>query len=171
MFMVPIKMGPDNLSTRKNAAIYSEIGLDVSPSSSLDDSPSESEGISCDPHEAPFESPTIILQETHKVMVREKTFSSQGQKEGLEPTSTEVNGFLYHITKDGKKINKSKKGRLGSTETHSPELHRGKHKKGQDANEEGGARFVLLELWAYAIIEEGCVRPRNLTTFASFCAF
>ncbi|XP_017418316.2 cysteine-tryptophan domain-containing zinc finger protein 7 isoform X3 [Vigna angularis] len=230
---VRIKMGPDNLSTRKNAAIYSEIGLDVSPSSSLDDSPSESEGISRDPHEAPFESPTIILQimtdlpqllsplsesiieltikemrardsipglvhlddaesfdmslnesnnvkvdrklsrgsgrkmkslegcessmevkgstkkngridagvlsrkeqstdastmeelvsntmklpllsssysfsddlvrtddgpcdslkETHKVMVREKTFSGQGQKEGLEPTSTEVNGF------------------------------------------------------------------------------
>ncbi|BAT90140.1 hypothetical protein VIGAN_06132400 [Vigna angularis var. angularis] len=32
-------------------------------------------------------------------MVRENTFSSQGQKEGLEPTSTELNGFLYHITK------------------------------------------------------------------------
>ncbi|KOM41685.1 hypothetical protein LR48_Vigan04g188300 [Vigna angularis] len=97
--MVQIKMDPDNLSTRKNDVIYSEIDLDVSPSSSLDDSPSESEGISCDPHEAPFESPTIILQETQKVMVRENTFSSQGQKEGLEPTSTELNGFLYHITK------------------------------------------------------------------------
>ncbi|BAT79304.1 hypothetical protein VIGAN_02216400, partial [Vigna angularis var. angularis] len=60
--MVRIKMDPDNLSTRKNVVIYSEIGLDVSPSSSLDDSPSKSEGISCDPHEAPFESPTIILQ-------------------------------------------------------------------------------------------------------------
>ncbi|TKY61810.1 MORC family CW-type zinc finger protein 4 [Spatholobus suberectus] len=59
---VRIKMGPDNLSTQKNAAIYSEIGLDVSPSSSLDDSPSESEGISRGPQDAPFESPTIILQ-------------------------------------------------------------------------------------------------------------
>ncbi|RDY05828.1 hypothetical protein CR513_10283, partial [Mucuna pruriens] len=59
---VRIKMGPDSLSTRKNAAIYSEIGLDVSPSSSLDDSPSESEGISCGPQDSPFESPTIILQ-------------------------------------------------------------------------------------------------------------
>ncbi|KAG4928579.1 hypothetical protein JHK84_054132 [Glycine max] len=59
---VRIKMGPDSLSTRKNAAIYSEIGLDVSPSSSLDDSPSESEGISRGPQDAPFESPTIILQ-------------------------------------------------------------------------------------------------------------
>ncbi|KAL2345391.1 hypothetical protein Fmac_006676 [Flemingia macrophylla] len=57
-----IKMGPDNLSARKNAAIYSEIGLDVSPSSSLDDSPSESEGISRGPQVSPFESPTIILQ-------------------------------------------------------------------------------------------------------------
>ncbi|KAK7284681.1 hypothetical protein RJT34_19431 [Clitoria ternatea] len=57
-----IKMGPENLSTRKNAAIYSGLGLDVSPSSSLDDSPSESEGISRGPQDAPFESPTIILQ-------------------------------------------------------------------------------------------------------------
>ncbi|KAK7396860.1 hypothetical protein VNO78_18022 [Psophocarpus tetragonolobus] len=59
---VRIKMGPDSLSTQKNAAIYSEIGLDVSPSSSLDDSPSESEGISRGPQDASFESPTIILQ-------------------------------------------------------------------------------------------------------------
>ncbi|PON96624.1 Spastin [Trema orientale] len=57
---VRIKVGSDNLSTRKNAAIYSGLGLDDSPSSSLDDSPSESEGIS---HERPpFESPTSILQ-------------------------------------------------------------------------------------------------------------
>ncbi|WVZ22543.1 hypothetical protein V8G54_001087, partial [Vigna mungo] len=73
--------------------------------------------------------PCDSLKETHKVMVREKTFSSQGQKEGLEPSSTEVN--------DGKKITKSKKERIGSTKTHSPELHKGKHKKGQDANQEG----------------------------------
>lgn len=59
---VRIKMGPDNLSTRKNAAIYSGLGLDVSPSSSLDDSPSESEGISRGPLDAPFESPTSILK-------------------------------------------------------------------------------------------------------------
>ncbi|KAJ1412647.1 Zinc finger, CW-type [Sesbania bispinosa] len=61
---VRIKMGPDNLSTRKNAAIYSGLGLDVSPSSSLDDSPSESEGISRGPPDAPFESPTSILKIT-----------------------------------------------------------------------------------------------------------
>ncbi|KAI4301365.1 hypothetical protein L6164_034652 [Bauhinia variegata] len=59
---VRIKVGADNLSTRKNAAIYSGLGLDVSPSSSLDDSPSESEGISREPQDAPFESPTSILQ-------------------------------------------------------------------------------------------------------------
>lgn len=59
---VRIKMGTDNLSTQKNAAIYSGLGLDVSPSSSLDDSPSESEGISRDPEDVPFESPTSILQ-------------------------------------------------------------------------------------------------------------
>jgi len=37
--------------------------------------------------------PCDSLKEAHKVMVREKTFSGQGQKEWPEPTSTEVNGF------------------------------------------------------------------------------
>ncbi|MCI82954.1 MORC family CW-type zinc finger protein 4, partial [Trifolium medium] len=55
-------MGTDDLLTPKNAAIYSGLGLDVSPSSSLDDSPSESEGISRGPLDAPFESPTSILK-------------------------------------------------------------------------------------------------------------
>ncbi|KAK7270216.1 hypothetical protein RIF29_23209 [Crotalaria pallida] len=59
---VRIKMGPDNLPTRKNAAIYSGLGLDVSPSSSPDDSHSESEGLCREPHDAPFESPASILQ-------------------------------------------------------------------------------------------------------------
>ncbi|XLR55015.1 hypothetical protein HN51_023317 [Arachis hypogaea] len=57
-----IKMGADNLPTRRNAAIYSGLGLDVSPSSSLDDSPSESEGISHERQDAPFESPSCILK-------------------------------------------------------------------------------------------------------------
>ncbi|MED6209607.1 hypothetical protein PIB30_056410 [Stylosanthes scabra] len=57
-----IKMGADNLPTRKNAAIYSGLGLDVSPSSSLEDSPSESEGISHEGQDAPFESPSCILK-------------------------------------------------------------------------------------------------------------
>ena len=57
-----IKMGADNLPTRKNAAIYSGLGLDVSPSSSLDDSPSGSEGISREHQDAFSESPSSILQ-------------------------------------------------------------------------------------------------------------
>lgn len=59
---VRIKMGTDNLSTQKNAAIYSGLGLDVSPSSSLDDSPSESEEISRGPNVVSVESPSSILQ-------------------------------------------------------------------------------------------------------------
>lgn len=59
---VRIKVGSDNLSTRKNDAIYSGLGLDVSPSSSLDDSPSESEGVSRELQDGPFDSPTSILQ-------------------------------------------------------------------------------------------------------------
>lgn len=57
-----IKMGSDNLSTQKNAAIYSGLGLDVSPSSSLEESPSESEGMYREIQEPSFESPTSILQ-------------------------------------------------------------------------------------------------------------
>lgn len=57
---VRLKVGSDNLSTRKND-IYSGLGLDGTPSSSLDDS-SDSEGISHEPQDALFESPTSILQ-------------------------------------------------------------------------------------------------------------
>lgn len=59
---VRIKVGSDNLSTQKNAEIYSGLGLDVSPSSSLDDSPSESEGLDHEPQDAPCESPTNIIR-------------------------------------------------------------------------------------------------------------
>ena len=59
---VRIKVGSDNLSTQKNAEIYSGLGLDVSPSSSLDDSPSESEELDHEPQDAPFESPTNIIR-------------------------------------------------------------------------------------------------------------
>ncbi|KDP28106.1 hypothetical protein JCGZ_13877 [Jatropha curcas] len=62
MLKVRIKVGSGNLSTQKNAAIYSGLGLDVSPSSSLDDSPSGSEGLSHGPQDSPFESPAHILQ-------------------------------------------------------------------------------------------------------------
>ncbi|XAR61291.1 hypothetical protein NMG60_11034941 [Bertholletia excelsa] len=59
---VRIKVGSDNLSTRKNAEIYSGLGLDMSPTSSLEDSPTDSEGLSHEPHDVPDESPTSILQ-------------------------------------------------------------------------------------------------------------
>lgn len=45
-----------------NADIYSGLGLDVSPSSSLDDSPGDSEGLYNGPVENPHESPTSILR-------------------------------------------------------------------------------------------------------------
>ncbi|KAF8089403.1 hypothetical protein N665_0506s0010 [Sinapis alba] len=59
-----IKMGSDNLSTDNNAAaIYSGLGLDVSPSLSLDNnSLSGSEGMNREPQGySPLESPTCIL--------------------------------------------------------------------------------------------------------------
>ncbi|KAF5744156.1 hypothetical protein HS088_TW08G00752 [Tripterygium wilfordii] len=59
---VRIRMGSDKLSTGKNTEIYSGLGLDGSPSSSFGESPSESEGTSHEHLEAPFESPTSIIQ-------------------------------------------------------------------------------------------------------------
>ncbi|XP_010523929.1 PREDICTED: uncharacterized protein LOC104802158 [Tarenaya hassleriana] len=56
-----IKVGSDSLPGEKNAAIYSGLGLDVSPSSSFDNSLSESEGMYREPRDSPFESPTSIL--------------------------------------------------------------------------------------------------------------
>ncbi|XP_077223861.1 cysteine-tryptophan domain-containing zinc finger protein 3-like [Tasmannia lanceolata] len=58
---VRIKVGPDNVFARKNAAIYSGLGLDDSPSS-LEDSPDGSGGLSPDVLDAPDESPMTILQ-------------------------------------------------------------------------------------------------------------
>ncbi|KAF5939352.1 hypothetical protein HYC85_023611 [Camellia sinensis] len=59
---VQIKVGSDNLSTQKNAEIYTSLGLDISRSSSLNESPTGSEGFSHEPLDAPEESPTSILQ-------------------------------------------------------------------------------------------------------------
>ncbi|XP_010259693.1 PREDICTED: uncharacterized protein LOC104599025 [Nelumbo nucifera] len=59
---VRIKVGPDNLAARKNAEIYSGLGLDISPSSSFEDSPAESGGISPESHDSLDKSPMRILQ-------------------------------------------------------------------------------------------------------------
>ncbi|KAH6813973.1 hypothetical protein C2S51_022991 [Perilla frutescens var. frutescens] len=59
---VRIKVGSENLSAQKNAEIYSGLGLVVSPSSSMDDSPTTSGGQYGKPLNVPEESPTSILQ-------------------------------------------------------------------------------------------------------------
>lgn len=60
---VRLKVGSDNLSTRKKAEIYSGLGLDVSPSSSLEASPVDSDDFCHVPRDTPcHESPTSILE-------------------------------------------------------------------------------------------------------------
>ncbi|KAJ4956717.1 hypothetical protein NE237_013500 [Protea cynaroides] len=59
---VRIKVGPDSSSGRTNAEIYSGLGLDMSPSSSFDDSPAESGGLSPESRNFPDESPTSIIK-------------------------------------------------------------------------------------------------------------
>ncbi|CAI0447657.1 unnamed protein product [Linum tenue] len=62
MLKFRIKVGSDNLSTQTNDALYSGLGLNVSPSSSMEDSPSESEEMSHDLHHASLESPAHIIR-------------------------------------------------------------------------------------------------------------
>lgn len=62
---VRIKVGSENLSTQKNADIYSGLGLDVSPLSSLDDSSTTSEGLCGNLQDVPDKYPTGILEVTH----------------------------------------------------------------------------------------------------------
>ncbi|GJY27876.1 hypothetical protein Tco_0403643, partial [Tanacetum coccineum] len=63
---VRIRVGSDNLSTRKKAEIYSGLGLDVSPSSSLEASPADSDDFCHAPRDTPcHESPTSILEVKH----------------------------------------------------------------------------------------------------------
>ncbi|KAK9055814.1 hypothetical protein SSX86_026899 [Deinandra increscens subsp. villosa] len=60
---VRIKVGSDNLSTKKKAEIYSGLGLDVSPSSSIEASPVNSDDLCHVPNDTPCdESPTSILE-------------------------------------------------------------------------------------------------------------
>lgn len=59
---VRIKVGPGNMPARTNAEIYSGLGLDISPSSSFDDSATESGGLSLESHDAPDESPTSMIR-------------------------------------------------------------------------------------------------------------
>lgn len=57
-----IKVGPDNNLATNNAAIYSGLGLDISPSSSSEDSPDGNDGICPELQDGPDESPMTILQ-------------------------------------------------------------------------------------------------------------
>lgn len=59
---VRLKVGSENLTTQKNAEIYSGLGLVVSPSSSLDDSPATSDGLRDKVLNGPEESPSSILE-------------------------------------------------------------------------------------------------------------
>lgn len=59
---VRIKVCPDNVLPRTNTAIYSDMGLDFSPSSSLEDSPSASGGFSLETRDSNGESPMSVLK-------------------------------------------------------------------------------------------------------------
>lgn len=63
MLKVRIKVGHDNDFPGNKPDIYSDLGLDVSPSSpSLEDSPNGNEECSLESPNAFLESPTTILQ-------------------------------------------------------------------------------------------------------------
>ncbi|KAM1101799.1 hypothetical protein ACFX2B_008032 [Malus domestica] len=130
---VRLKVGSDNLSTRKNA-IYSGLGLDATSSSSVDDSPSESEGVSHEPQDAPFESPTCILQIMTSFPVHEDMMSPLHddliyliEKEKLLKEGR-VNG--NHTMEGGGKVSGSRKTKLVERNDLSAESKSGKNKDG-----------------------------------------
>ncbi|XP_051118486.1 cysteine-tryptophan domain-containing zinc finger protein 3-like [Andrographis paniculata] len=85
---VRIKVGSENLSMQKNVELYSGLGLVVSPSSSLDDSPATSERHGAKNLHMSEESPTSILQ----------IMTSHPQELLLSPLSED----LIHLTEKRK---------------------------------------------------------------------
>lgn len=67
---VRIKVGSNNGLTRKNAAIYSGLGLDISSSSSMEESPDGLEGFSPEFSNMPYESPRTILQVNYCIITK-----------------------------------------------------------------------------------------------------
>ncbi|KAI3975649.1 hypothetical protein MKX01_023075 [Papaver californicum] len=59
---VRIKVGTGRILARTNTEIYSGLGLDISPSSSLDESATESGGLSLESHDTLDESPMSMIQ-------------------------------------------------------------------------------------------------------------
>ncbi|KAK9070084.1 hypothetical protein SSX86_010483 [Deinandra increscens subsp. villosa] len=59
---VQIKVGSDNMLTKRNAEIYNGLGLDVSPSSSLEANPVTKDWFFHGAQDGPDESPTSILE-------------------------------------------------------------------------------------------------------------
>ncbi|KAL0916382.1 hypothetical protein M5K25_013887 [Dendrobium thyrsiflorum] len=82
---VRIKVGPDNNSARNNAAIYSGLGLELSPSSSLEDSPEGIKGILEDG--ITNASPRAILQMMTCFPISEGCFLSPLQENLLRLTT------------------------------------------------------------------------------------
>ncbi|KAL0435847.1 UNVERIFIED_CONTAM: hypothetical protein Sradi_0292600 [Sesamum radiatum] len=74
---VRIKVGSENLPTQKNAEIYSGLGLVVSPSSSLDDSPAASGGQCGKLLDVPEESPPVFFRSNQKLLDQKKLKSSE----------------------------------------------------------------------------------------------
>ncbi|KAG6417841.1 hypothetical protein SASPL_120036 [Salvia splendens] len=122
---VRIKVGSENLSAQKNAEIYSGLGLVVLPSSSMDDSPTTSEGQFGKILGVPEASPTSILQ----------IMTSYSGELLLSPLSED----LIHLTEKRKSRGKSenkpvdrtskKSGLLGNGSLSSRSIHTVTEKK------------------------------------------
>ncbi|KAH0459185.1 hypothetical protein IEQ34_011999 [Dendrobium chrysotoxum] len=91
---VRIKVGPDNNSARNNAAIYSGLGLELSPSSSLEDSPEGIKDILEDG--ITNASPRVILQIMTGFPILEGCFLSPLQENLLRLTTAGDHLSGYH---------------------------------------------------------------------------
>lgn len=57
-----VKMASENISRLDKSAIYSGLGLDMSPTSSPEDSPTENDGTSTGLQETNLDSPSLIIK-------------------------------------------------------------------------------------------------------------
>ncbi|KAL2535317.1 CW-type Zinc Finger [Forsythia ovata] len=148
---VRIKVGSENLSTQKNAQIYSGLGLDISPSPSFDDSPTTSEGLCGNLQDVPDKSPTNILQMmtslpvdlllsplsedlillTGKGKFKGKSEHIPVDKASLDSPGMSVNGS--HFSRSNQKVLERKKWKSSEKDdAFSTELTSTKNNSGQD---------------------------------------
>ncbi|XP_021772926.1 uncharacterized protein LOC110736894 isoform X2 [Chenopodium quinoa] len=167
-----VKMASETLSSLDKSAIYSGLGLDMSPSSSPEGSPSENDRISTGLQEMNLESPSFILQIMTTLPIPEKDMLSplpdnlvslRGIESNLNTGSLgtgEVDpANVSHesmISKGKKEARKERKAKVKDTSKVKKSKHKG-------ASEEKKSKQKISSLKPVELMES-CEYPANFGT-------